>query len=207
MELHQIRYFLAVNDTRNFTRAAERCSVSQPALTNAIKKLERELDGPLFHRDRSGAKLTPLGELLLPRFQRLASESASVLEIADNHRRLRNVPLRIGVLRTIGPSKIAPCLEEFRQRAPGVELEIQILPKDELISRLEEATLEVIITNASVVRRDWAVIKAIYEERYVVVLPPAHPLEERPEVSLPELVGEMALPNGVSAKLFAHEHL
>lgn len=190
MELHQIRYFLAVHDTRNFTRAAERCSVSQPALTNGIKKLEKELDGPLFHRDRSGAKLTTLGELVLPRFRRLAQESASVLEIAENHRLLRNVPLRIGVLRTIGPTRLATFLEKFRQRAQGVELEIQVLSDEQLVTRLEEAALEVIITNVDVVPRDWAVVKNLYQERYVVVLPPAHPLASHDDIALFDLSGE-----------------
>jgi len=190
MELHQIRYFLAVHDTRNFTRAAERCSVSQPALTNAIKKLEKELDGPLFHRDRGGAKLTTLGELVLPRFRRLAQESASVLEIAENHRLLRNVPLRIGVLRTIGPTRLAAYLEDFRRRAPGVELEIQVLSHELLVSRLEEAALEVIITNVDVVSHDWAVVKTLYQERYVVVLPPSHPLAGRDDIALLDLSGE-----------------
>jgi LysR family hydrogen peroxide-inducible transcriptional activator len=61
MEMHQIRYFLALCEERNFTRAAKRCGVAQPSLTNAIKYLERELGQALFYRSRTGAALTPLG--------------------------------------------------------------------------------------------------------------------------------------------------
>ena len=66
MEMHQIRYFLAVCETLNFTRAAEACNVSQPSLTRAIKGLEDELGGPLFRRERNNTHLTGLGEMMRP---------------------------------------------------------------------------------------------------------------------------------------------
>ncbi len=190
MELQQIRYFLAVVDARNFTRAAERCNVSQPALTKAIKKLEAELDGPLLHRDRSGPQLTTLGELVLPRLRSLVRESDAVLDIAGDHRRLERVPLRLGVLRTIGPSRLAEQLQEFYARAPSVEIEIRVLDHQELVGGLEEASLELAITNADVDRRDWMIVRPLYEERYFVVLPPEHPLGERKRIALRELAGE-----------------
>ncbi len=190
MELHQIRYFLAVHETRNFTRAAERCHVSQPALTNAIKKLEAELDGPLFHRDRSGAKLTTLGEMVLPRCRRLAEESESISRIAGNHRHLKKVPLRVGVLRTIGPNRLAPYFETFRQRAPEVELELEVMSHEQLVNGLEDASLEVAIANVDVVTMDWAVLKPMYAEDYVVVLPPGDPLADRQSIPLADLEGK-----------------
>jgi DNA-binding transcriptional LysR family regulator len=66
MEMHQVRYFLALRKERNFTRAAKRCGVTQPSLTNAIKRLEEELGGSLFRRGRGGAELSPLGKAVLP---------------------------------------------------------------------------------------------------------------------------------------------
>jgi DNA-binding transcriptional LysR family regulator len=71
MEMHQIRYFLALRDERNFTRAAKRCGVTQPSLTNAIKRLEDELGGSLFRRGPGGAALSPLGEAVLPFLQQI----------------------------------------------------------------------------------------------------------------------------------------
>jgi LysR family transcriptional regulator, hydrogen peroxide-inducible genes activator len=70
MELHQIRYFLAVARERNFTRAAQACNVSQPSLTRGISKLESELGGLLFERKVRGSELTELGRLILPQLQR-----------------------------------------------------------------------------------------------------------------------------------------
>ena len=66
MEMHQIRYFLAVADELNFTRAATKCNVSQPSLTRAIKLLEEELGGPLFHRERANTHLSELGQTVRP---------------------------------------------------------------------------------------------------------------------------------------------
>ena len=71
MEMHQVRYFLALCEERNFTRAAKRCGVSQPSLTNAIKRLEETLGGPLFHRNRRNIELTELGRVVKPCLKQL----------------------------------------------------------------------------------------------------------------------------------------
>jgi hypothetical protein len=71
MQMSQIHYFLALCEERNFTRAAKRCGVSQPSLTNAIKRLERKLGGSLFHRDRRNIQLTELGRVVKPYFKQL----------------------------------------------------------------------------------------------------------------------------------------
>jgi|BarGraIncu00222A_1022003.scaffolds.fasta_scaffold135935_1 Transcriptional regulator len=71
MQMNQIRYFLALCEERNFTRAAKRCGVSQPSLTNAIKRLEQTLGGPLFHRDCRSIELTELGRVVKPYLRQL----------------------------------------------------------------------------------------------------------------------------------------
>jgi hypothetical protein len=71
MQMNQVRYFLALCEERNFTRAAKRCGVSQPSLTNAIKRLEQKLGGPLFHRDRRNIELTELGRVVKPYLKQL----------------------------------------------------------------------------------------------------------------------------------------
>jgi DNA-binding transcriptional LysR family regulator len=87
VKLHQIRYFLALCDERNFTHAANKCGVSQPSLTNGIKALEDELGGMLFTR-RPNVVLTPLGFAVRRRLMRVAKDIGEVLEIARSlHRR------------------------------------------------------------------------------------------------------------------------
>lgn len=190
MEIHQVRYFLAVTETRSFTRAAERCAVSQPALTAAIKKLEEELGGPLILRERAGAKLTALGQHVLPRLQRLRDEAEAVQVIADNHRRLKQVPLRIGILCTVGPARLAASLAVFRAAAPGVELEVSMAMQGEILRRLEEAEVDVIVSNLGDAVPDWCVVAPLYDERYVVALPPGHPLAAREGLRIEDLDGE-----------------
>lgn len=190
MELTQARYFLAVAEAQHFTRAAERCHVSQPALTNAIKKLELELGGPLFHRDRRGAKLTTLGTSVLPHAQRLVDASSAVAQCAADHRRLRNVPLRIGVIATLGPAELSRHLMRYLACAPDVELEIHVHTHADLVTQLEEAELELAITNVAGDAPPWSVVKRLYTERYVVLLPPGHALASRASISLSDLSGE-----------------
>jgi len=190
MELHQARYFLAVFEARNFTRAAERCHVSQPALTKAILKLEEELGGPLFHRERSGAKLTTLGERVLPRFLRLLEESAAIHELANDHLALRQVPVRVGVLATIGPAQLAAFLEQFKRRAPGVEIELHVLGQGPLLAKLEAADLELVVANHELATHGWLIARSLYRERYVVALPHGHRLESMDQVRLSDLSGE-----------------
>jgi DNA-binding transcriptional LysR family regulator len=190
MEIHQVRYFLAVTETKSFTRAAERCAVSQPALTAAVKKLEEELGGALILRERGGAKLTALGQHVLPRFQRLRDETQAVQVIADNHRRLRQVPLRVGILCTVGPARLAASLAAFRASAPGVELEVAVATHGETLRRLEEAEVDVIVSSLSDAVPSSYVVTPLYDERYVVVLPPGHRLAAREKLTLEDLAGE-----------------
>src|SRR6185437_1258429 len=103
MEMHEIRYFLAVCETLNFTRAAERVNVTQPALTRAIQKIEEELGGQLFRRERNRTHLTDLGQLIRPQLEEVLKRSEAVKSAARGFLKLDNAPLKLGVMCTIGP--------------------------------------------------------------------------------------------------------
>ena len=96
MEMHQIRYFLAVADCLNFTRAAETCNVTQPALTRAIQKLEEELGGLLFRRERKLTHLTDLGHLVRPQLEAILSQSEQAKTTAKSFLQLKDAPLKLG---------------------------------------------------------------------------------------------------------------
>jgi len=108
MELHEIRYFLALSRTLNFTRAAEICNVTQPALTRAIQKMEDELGGLLFSRERSNTHLTELGRLLQPQFEAMIEKAESARQIATRFLRLEGAQMTLGVMCTIGPLRLEP---------------------------------------------------------------------------------------------------
>ena len=91
MEMHQVRYFLALCEERNFTRAAKRCGVAQPSLTNAIKRLESQLSGTLFHRDRVNTRLTDLGILVRPELAQINRSAAEAKRKAGKFLAARSV--------------------------------------------------------------------------------------------------------------------
>src|SRR5258708_12630976 len=103
MEMHEIRYFLAVCETLNFTRAAERANVTQSALTRAIKKIEEELGGLLFRRERSRTHLTDLGQLIRPQLEEVLKRSEAVKPPARGFLQLDNAPPHLAVMCTLAP--------------------------------------------------------------------------------------------------------
>src|SRR5215831_11222527 len=125
MEMHEIRYFLALCESRNFRRAADKCNVTQPALSRAVRKLEQELGGPLFRRETQQAGLTDLGRLLRPQLEEIAARTKGVGLAARQFLKLENAPLRIGALCTIGPAIITRFLKEFSAKNPSVEITLR----------------------------------------------------------------------------------
>src|SRR5262245_52993210 len=97
MEMHQIRYFLAVCETLNFARAAGACNVSPPSLARAIKGLEDELGGPLFRRERNNTHLTGLGEMMRPHLMQVMIETDAAKERARSFAKLDDVELKLGM--------------------------------------------------------------------------------------------------------------
>src|SRR6201993_3960250 len=104
MEMHQIRYFLAVAEELNFTRASEKCNVSQPSLSRAVKLLEEELGGPLFHRERSRTHLTELGRMVQPHLATVYEQSRAVERLSRDFADSK-MPLRLGIMSTISPGE------------------------------------------------------------------------------------------------------
>ena len=122
MEMHQIRYFLAVAETLNFTRAAERCHVSQPALTRAIQQLEEELGGLLLRRERKLTHLTDFGRLIEPHLRQLNADAEAAKSTAQRFLSMEAAEIRLGVMCTIGPARFMGFLAGFRGANPGCDL-------------------------------------------------------------------------------------
>ena len=125
MELHQIRYFLALCEVLNFTRAAEKCNVSQPSLTRAIQNLEGEFGGPLFHRERQRTHLTELGRVMRPYFEQVFAQTRAAKDAAKTFARLDDIAIKVGLMCTIGPAMLCGFISAFRERYPGLEVEFQ----------------------------------------------------------------------------------
>lgn len=188
--MHQVRYFLALCAHGGFSRAAEACEVSQPALTTAIRRLEEELGGPLFHRGGKRVTLTQLGQMVRPHLEQLRGGLEAASEVARNFRLLRDTPLRAGVMPSIGPRRIVAFLRQHRTALPQAEVALSCGPLPQLLERLEGGELDCVLASSPQALSDTFRTQALYRERYVVVVAQGHRFERQPAVALAEVDGE-----------------
>ena len=190
MEMFQVRYVLAAARVLNFTKAAALCNVSQPALTKAVSTLEAELGAQLFHREGRKMLLSDFGRTLLPHLQLILNETEATRTLADNFRLLNNVPVRLGVMSTIGPVRLSRFLAKFQTDHPGVEVAVIEASAPDLKSRLENAELDLAVLNVLDDQRETVTVHDLYRERYVVIFPPDHRLAALNAIKLSDLSGE-----------------
>lgn len=193
MEIHEIRYFLAVCRTLNFTRAAERCNVTQPALTRAIQKLEDELGGLLFSRERGNTHLTELGRLMQPHLEEVMARTLAAKEQATRFLRLESAHLRLGVMCTIGPLRFVGFLNRFRTDHPGVELTLTENVPERLSEALLQGDLDVAVMATPDGFDDRLRIEPLYPERFVVACAVGHRFAQRNAISMKDMDGEIYL--------------
>jgi DNA-binding transcriptional LysR family regulator len=187
MEMQHVRYFVALAGTLNFTRAAEQCNVSQPALTRAIQQLEHELGGPLFHRERGNTHLSELGRMMLPYLQSVEESCRAARDQARAVKRLERATLTIGTMCTIGPQLITQLLVQFRAQHPDVEVQIVDAGGPQMVEMLEKGDLEVAIVGVPGELPESLHQLPIFEERFVILLPPDHRLAAFDEIPAAEL--------------------
>lgn len=190
MEMFQVRYVLAAARLLNFTKAAAQCHVSQPPLTKAVRTLEAELGAQLFHREGRKMLLSDFGRTLLPHLQLILNETEATRTLADNFRLLNKVPVRLGVMSTIGPVRLSRFLAKFQADHPGVEVAVIEASAPELKSRLENAELDLAVLNVLDDQRQTVTVLNLYRERYVVIFPPDHRLAALNAIKLSDLSGE-----------------
>lgn len=190
MELYQIRYFLAVCEHGSFSRAAEACDVSQPAMTAAIKKLEQEVGAPLLHREGKRLVVSELGCRMRPHFEQVLGETQRAADVARNFRLLRQVPLRVGTMPTIGPSRLSSFFSAFRERNPGIELTVEEAALASLLRDLEAGELEVALVTSPAPLGDVFRTQPLYRERYVVAFPRGHAFERMQAITLADTSGQ-----------------
>ncbi len=190
MEMHQIRYVLTAARTLNFTKAAGECNVSQPALTKAIKGLETELGGPLFHREGKRMLLSDFGRSLLPHLNNILEEAQVTKSLAENFRLLIRVPIRIGIMSTVGHVRFCRFLAQFQKDHEGVEVAVSESDIADLKEKLNGGDLDVAVLNPMEGLGGSFHALDLYSERYLVILPPDHRLARQNVIELSDLSGE-----------------
>ena len=139
MTLNELRYIVAVASERSFGRAAQRCFVSQPALSVAIQKLEEELGARIFERGKSEITVTPVGERIVEQAQKVLEDAAQIREIAQTGRNQLAGALKLGVIFTVAPYLLPDLILALHERAPQMPLEIE----ENITEMLESALSEV----------------------------------------------------------------
>jgi DNA-binding transcriptional LysR family regulator len=191
MRMHQVRYFRAMCEELNFTRAAARCNVSQPSLTRAISNLEREFGGPLFHRERSNTHLTELARVVKPYLDRIYEESTQALERAREFWSMQRVALRLGLMCTIAPNHLVGFISQMRALHPHVDMDIVDSSAGSLDDRLLMGDLEVAVYCRPEKSRDERLhYLPLFREQMMIALHPAHKLARQKEIKVVDLHGE-----------------
>lgn len=186
MEMHQVRYFLAVARELNFTRAAESCNVAQPSLTRAIKQLEDELGGELFRRERSLSHLTELGHRMLPMLQQCYDSALNAKSLAQSIKSGAVAPLAIALSVTVNIMLLIPFLSELMRAFPGLELRFFRGTNSEVAELLKKGEAEVGIGGA--LDGAWERLDAweLFTEPYRLVVGSSHRLVGVPGTISPE---------------------
>ena len=192
MTLTEMRYISALDKTRHFGRAAERCHVSQPTLSVAIKKVEQQIGAPLFERGSSEIRTTPLGEEVVAQIKRVLDETLRLEEIASQNRDPLIGPLRVGVIYTIAPYLLPLLIPRLHQLAPQMPLFLREDFTANLLPALKEGELDVLVL-ALPVDLPGIVTQKVYEEPFRVVVPSSHAWSKRQSIRNDELDGENLL--------------
>ncbi|QXQ07782.1 LysR family transcriptional regulator [Sphingosinicellaceae bacterium] len=187
MEMHQIRYFLAVARTLNFTRAAEESNVTQPSLTRAIQKLEDEFGGLLFRRERSLTHLTDMGRQMLPHLERTLAAAHAAKSLARGIGKAAVAPLNLGLDSALARSEIGEALAEVGAGLPGFQLRIASDDSEGLLQELLKGDLDMVVVVEPRVMHDRFDTIELFAQAYAVVAPDTHALATAATLSLADL--------------------
>ena len=191
MEMYQVRYFLGVAQELNFSRAAEKCSVSQPALSRAIQQLEGELGGPLFHRERHLTHLTELGKMVRPHLETVYEAAVKAKRLSQDIKQLKRVLLKLGIMCTISPDEIVDLIAALNMRHDGLELRLCDANARELRDRLLTGDLEVVIYALPGEELDERThVMPLFAEQMVITVHRGHRLAGERAFPVRELNGE-----------------
>jgi DNA-binding transcriptional LysR family regulator len=191
MEIHQVRYFLAVCEHLNFTQAARKCHVTQPSLTRAIQQLEKQFGGYLFHRERSQIQLTELGKIVLPYLSEVWEQTQVAKRQAKDFAARAPTQLNLAIMCTIAPAMLIQMFGRFRAARPEIKLDLI----DATARSIEEQLIGTKTEVAIYCRPDRAPdprlnYLPLFREQMLIVLPPNHRLATRDVIEIKDLAGE-----------------
>ncbi|MES1196086.1 MAG: LysR substrate-binding domain-containing protein [Steroidobacter sp.] len=192
MTLTELRYIVALAEEQHFGRAAERCHVSQPTLSIAIKRLEDELDVVLFERGKLGVLVTPLGKQIVLMASRMLDQAAQIKDMANSDKEQLQGALALGTLPTIGPYLLPQFIPLLQEMAPGLTLYVEEDNLSLLTMKLRDGELDAMLITAPFSEPD-IVVQPLFDEPFVVLMPAHHQLIHQELIAAADLKAEEVL--------------
>lgn len=197
MTITQLNYVLAIAEHKNFTKAAEKCFVTQPTLSTQIQKLEDELGILIFDRTKKPIELTDVGKKIVNQAKNIVNESDRIQDIVDQQKGFIGGEFRIGMIPTIMPTLLPMFLKAFIKKYPKVKLIIEELTTEDIITKLKDGHLDAAIA-ATPLENENIKERVLYFEPFVGYIPKDHHLhtKKKIEVSDLEIEGMLLLEDG-----------
>jgi LysR family transcriptional regulator, hydrogen peroxide-inducible genes activator len=192
MNLRDLRYFVALADTRHFGKAAERSFVSQPTLSAQIKKLETYLGVQLIERQPRKVTLTEMGARILPLARSILQESDEIVSLARNDHDPLSGKLKVALIPTIGPYLLPLIARKLRKQLPRLKVMLYEYQTQPLLEKLRAGDIDLGIL-ALPVPLDGLEARPLYDEDFTLAVPSNSPLAKRSNVKLDDLSGETLL--------------
>lgn len=193
MTITQLNYVLAIAEHKNFTKAAEKCFVTQPTLSTQIQKLEDELDIQIFDRSKKPIELTDVGRKIVQQAKNIVDESDRIQDIVDQQKGFIGGEFRIGIIPTIMPTLLPMFLKNFVKTYPKVKLKIEELTTEEIITRINDGHLDAAIA-ATPLQHDNIKERVLYYEPFVAYIPNDHRLKNNKKIDVADLdINDMLL--------------
>ena len=186
MTITQLYYVLAVAENQNFTKAAEKCFVTQPTLSMQIQKLEDELDVQIFDRSKKPIELTDVGRKIVNQAKNIVNESYRIKDIVDQQKGFIGGEFKLGIIPTIMPTLLPMFLKTFIKKHPKVKLKIEELTTQEIISRINDGHLDAAIA-ATPLKNESIKERVLFYEPFVGYIPRNHRLNDKKKIDVTDL--------------------
>ncbi|SDS62095.1 LysR family transcriptional regulator, hydrogen peroxide-inducible genes activator [Formosa sp. Hel1_31_208] len=193
MTITQLHYVLAIAEYKNFTKAAEKCFVTQPTLSTQIQKLEEELDILIFDRSKKPIELTDVGRKIVQQAKNIVNESDRIQDIVDQQKGFIGGEFKLGIIPTVMPTLLPMFLKSFIKKYPKVKLKIEELTTEEIITRIMDGHLDAAIA-ATPLEHESIKERVLYYEPFVAYIPDDHRLKDKKKIAISDLdINDMLL--------------
>ena len=186
MTITQLYYVLAVAENQNFTKAAEKCFVTQPTLSMQIQKLEDELDVLIFDRSKKPIELTDVGRKIVNQAKNIVNESYRIQDIVDQQKGFIGGEFKLGIIPTVMPTLLPMFLKNFIKKYPKIKLKIEELTTEKIIDKIREGHLDAAIA-ATPLEDENIKERVLYFEPFVGYIPNNHRLHDRKKIDVTDL--------------------